>query len=116
MSRRNIHLLALLLAALLVPLSAPCADGPQKSQLTGTVSPEARPLIEKAVQAAGGKTNLLGTFTFKDNVRLGETDKGFGAKRESVMDAPRHWWHDVTEVTPLKELPEKLQPAQPVAK
>lgn len=92
MSRRNIHLLALLLAALFVPLSAPCADEPLKREPTGTVSPAARPLIQKAIQAAGGTTNLLGYFTFKDNVRLGETDKGFGAKRESVMDAPRHWW------------------------
>ena len=23
---------------------------------------------------------------------MGEKDTGFGAKRESVMDAPRHWW------------------------
>ena len=75
--------------ALLLPLIAPCADEPQKSEPTGTVSPAARPLIRKAVQAAGGRTNLLGYFTFKDNVRLGETDNGFGAKRESVMDAPR---------------------------
>jgi len=48
--------------------------------------------MQKAIQAAGGRTNLLGCFTFKDHVRLGEKDPGFGAKRESVMDAPRHWW------------------------
>ena len=81
-----------LLAGLLVPLTAPGAGEPQKVGPTGTVSPAARPLIQKAVQAAGGTTNLLGFFAVKDNVRLGEKDTGFGAKRESVMDAPRHWW------------------------
>ena len=85
-------MLVTLLAGLLLPLSAPCADEPLKHEPTGIVSPAVRPLIQKAVQAAGGKTNLLGFFAFKDNVRLGEKDTGFGTKRESVMDAPHHWW------------------------
>ena len=86
------QLLLVLLAGLLLPLTAPGADEPRNGELAGTVSPAARPLIQKAILAAGGKTNLLGLFAFKDNVRLGEKDTGFGAKRESVMDAPRHWW------------------------
>lgn len=81
-----------LLVGWLILRSAPCADEPQKAGPPGTVSPAARSLIHKAVQAAGGKTNLLGFFAFKDNVRLGDKDTGFGAKRESVLDAPHHWW------------------------
>ncbi len=78
------------LAATPDTISAPA--NPQKVGPTGTVSPAARPLIQKAIQAAGGKTNLLGFFAFKDHVRVGEKETGSGAKRESVMDAPRHWW------------------------
>lgn len=84
--------LTLLTSLVLASLAALGSDELLKREPTGTVSPAARPLIQKAIQAAGGKTNLLGYFTFKDNVRLGETDKGFGARRESVMDAPCHWW------------------------
>jgi len=58
----------------------------------GVVSAAAKPLITRAVTAGGGEANLLRWFTFKDRVLLGATDTGFGAKRESVMDAPRHWW------------------------
>lgn len=72
------------------------ADGhaaePASPAPKGTVSPAAQPLVQKAIYAAGGEANLLGYFTFKDRVLIGETDTGFGSKRESVMDAPRHWW------------------------
>ncbi len=67
--------------------AAPAASVPN-----GTASPTAVPLIKKAVQAAGGEASLLGYFTFKDRVLIGDKDTGFGSKRESVMDAPRHWW------------------------
>ena len=85
-----------LLLALVALLSAPPA-GLRAAELAanslkGTVSPAAIPLIKKAVLAGGGETNLLGYFTFKDRVLIGEKDTGFGAKRESVLDAPRHWW------------------------
>jgi hypothetical protein len=81
-------MLALALALLLAPLLAVHAADAAK----GTVSPAAKPLIQKAVQAAGGEANLLRYFTLKDRVLLGEKDTGFGARRESVLDAPRHWW------------------------
>lgn len=84
--------LTLLTSLLLASVTALGADEMLKREPTGTISMAARSLIQKAVHADGGQTNLLGYFTFKDNVRLGATDKGFGAKRESVMDAPRHWW------------------------
>lgn len=58
----------------------------------GAAEPDARALVEKAVKAAGGADKLPGYFTFKDRVLIGETDTGFGAKRESVLDAPRSWW------------------------
>ena len=63
-----------------------------KASTEGIVAPEARALVEKAVHAAGGADKLLGYFTFKDRVLIGEKDTGFGTKRESVLDAPRHWW------------------------
>lgn len=78
----------LLLALTLVILAAEPATIVPK----GTVSPAAVPLIRKAVHAAGGEANLLRYFTFKDRVLLGEKDTGFGSRRESVLDAPRHWW------------------------
>lgn len=68
------------------------AAEPKTNSPNGTFSPEARALIQQAVKAAGGADKLLGYFTFKDRVLIGEKDTGFGAKRESVMDAPRHWW------------------------
>lgn len=80
------------LAGLLHVSNALRAAEPATAAPKGIVSPAALPLIRKAVQVAGGETNLLGYFTFKDRVLLGEKDTGFGAKRESVMDAPRHWW------------------------
>jgi hypothetical protein len=58
----------------------------------GLAEPDARVLVDKAVKAAGGADTLPGYFTFKDRVLIGETDTGFGAKRESVLDAPRSWW------------------------
>ncbi len=81
-----------LLAIWLVPWTAPFANETQRGELFGNVSAAAQSLIQKAVHAVGGTNRLLGYFAFKDNVRLGETDTGFGAKRESVMHAPRHWW------------------------
>jgi hypothetical protein len=48
--------------------------------------------IARAVKAAGGEASLPRYVTFKDRVLIGETDTGFGAKRESVLDAPRRWW------------------------
>jgi hypothetical protein len=84
--------LSTLLALLLAPWSGLRAAEPVPATPKGAVSPAALPLIKEAVQAAGGETNLLGWFTFKDRVLIGEKDTGFGAKRESVMDAPRHWW------------------------
>lgn len=58
----------------------------------GVVSAAAKPLVARAVAAGGGEANLLRWFAFKDRVLLGDKDTGFGARRESVMDAPRHWW------------------------
>lgn len=84
--------IVVVLAGLLLPLAAQCAEETLICEPAGTFSPAAQPLIQKAILAAGGATNLLGYFTFKDNVRLGEKDTGRGAKRESVLDAPHHWW------------------------
>lgn len=82
--KTTLFLVALMLAVL--PLRpAAAAEG-------GKVSPEARALVGKAVQAAGGADKLPGYFIFKDRVLIAETDTGFGAKRESVMDVPRSWW------------------------
>lgn len=78
--------------ALLATMVALNAAEPDAKPAQGTVAAAAKPLIQKAVEAAGGEANLLRYFTFKDRVLLGEKDTGFGAKRESVMDAPRHWW------------------------
>ena len=78
--------------ALLATMVALNAAEPDAKPAQSTVAPAAKPLIQKAVEAAGGEANLLRYFTFKDRVLLGEKDTGFGAKRESVMDAPRHWW------------------------
>lgn len=58
----------------------------------GVVSAAAQPLVARALAAIGGPAVQLRWFTFKDRVLLGATDTGFGAKRESVMDAPAHWW------------------------
>ncbi len=85
------HLFRLILAAALGLTSAPGAE-PKPDAPRGTVSPAARPLIQQALQAAGGEANLLGYFTFKDRVLIGDKDTGFGSKRESVLDAPQHWW------------------------
>lgn len=68
------------------------AAEPKAAAPKGAVSAAARPLILKAVQAAGGEKTLLGIFTFKDRVLIGDKDTGFGSKRDSVLDAPRHWW------------------------
>lgn len=81
----------LLFAAWLGLSSLPAADlNPATPK--DLVAPAAKPLVAKAVQAAGGEANLLRLFTFKDRVLIGDKDTGFGSKRESVMDAPRHWW------------------------
>ena len=85
------RLLRLLLATALGLASTHAAE-PKPAAPRGTVSPAARPLIHQAVQAAGGEASLLGYFTFKDRVLIGDKDTGFGSKRESVMDAPQHWW------------------------
>lgn len=79
-------------AVLLAAMGVLRAAEPEAKATQGTVSPAAKPLIQKAIQAAGGEANLLRYFTFKDRVLLGEKDTGFGARRESVLDAPRHWW------------------------
>ncbi len=80
-------LLTIWLSNATLPAAEPKAAAPK-----GVVSTAARPLIQKAVQAAGGEANLLGIFTFKDRVLIGDKDTGFGSKRDSVLDAPRHWW------------------------
>lgn len=84
-------LICLLLAGALVGAEL-CAAETKAAPTNGVVSAAAKPLVARAVAAAGGEANLLRWFTFKDRVLLGATDTGFGAKRESVMDAPRHWW------------------------
>ncbi|MBM3845005.1 MAG: hypothetical protein FJ405_01795 [Verrucomicrobia bacterium] len=68
------------------------AGDPGSSEVQGVVSRPARPLIKKALRAAGGQSKLLQIFGMKDRVVLGNTDTGLGARRESVLDAPRHWW------------------------
>ena len=78
--------------ALMASLPAGRAAEPLAAATKGIISPAAVPLIKTAVQVAGGEANLLGYFTFKDRVLIGDKDTGFGSKRESVMDAPRHWW------------------------
>ncbi len=81
-----------ILITLLALVFALCAAEQATDAPKGTASPAAKPLIQKAIQAAGGEANLLRYFTFKDRVLLGEKDTGFGSRRESVLDAPRHWW------------------------
>lgn len=83
--------LRLMLTVWLGLTSLPAAE-PKPSPLKGTFSPAVAPLIARAVQAAGGEANLLGLFAFKDRVLIGDKDTGFGSKRDSVLDAPRHWW------------------------
>jgi len=83
--------LLVLLATLGGFLSIPAAET-KASAGKGTASADAQALVQQAVKAAGGADKLLGYFSFKDRVLIGEKDTGFGTKRESVMDAPRHWW------------------------
>jgi hypothetical protein len=90
--KRQTILLLTLLGQLLASSSMIRAAEPEAGPSKGTVSSTALPLVKRAVQAAGGETNLLGHFAFKDRVLIGEKNTGFGAKRESVLDAPRHWW------------------------
>jgi len=84
-------LICLLLTCALAGVDAHAAE-PKTTATNGVVSAAAKPFITRAVAAAGGEANLLRWFSFKDRVLLGEKDTGFGAKRESVLDAPRHWW------------------------
>lgn len=109
MPTQNICLLAVLFAGLLLPMSAKCANEPSKREPAAMVSPAARPLIEKAIQAAGGKSNLLGFFAFKDHVRLGEIaiglmyclteDKGLVA----LAEASPNGWKELSRSTPAPQ-------------
>ncbi len=49
-------------------------------------------LVRRATDAAGGADTLPRYLMFKDRVLIGETDTGFGTKRENYVDAPQHWW------------------------
>jgi hypothetical protein len=73
-----------ILAAALVAF----ADG----QETPGRSPEITALVRRAADAAGGEAVLPRYVMFKDRVLIGDTDTGFGTKRESYVDAPAHWW------------------------
>ncbi len=89
-------LIYLLLACTLTAAEVSAAEA-KSSPSNGVVSGAAKPLIARAVAAAGGEANLLQWFTFKDRVLIGDKDTGFASKRESVMDAPRHWWLKTSE-------------------
>jgi DMSO/TMAO reductase YedYZ molybdopterin-dependent catalytic subunit len=71
-------------------------------------SSEATARITRAVKAAGGQERLLHCFSFKDRVLIADKDTGFGAKRVSVMDAPRSWWLK----TPAGYTERKTEPAK----
>jgi len=54
-----------------------------------------KPLIDKAVSAAGGADKLLRLFRIKEEFHFGDTPEPKGGKesaRESVLEPPQYWW------------------------
>jgi hypothetical protein len=65
--------------------------------------PEAKPLIAKAVAAAGGEENLLKLFRIKELFRFGDKPEPEEGKkrttRVSVLEPPKYWWLGKTDRT-----------------
>lgn len=63
---------------------------------TQTQSTDPKPLIEKAVNAVGGKDKLLKIFRMKEIYHFGSTPEPKAGKkrstRESVLEMPGWWW------------------------
>lgn len=58
-------------------------------------SADPKPLVEKAVIAVGGKDKLVRIFRMKEEFHSGDTPEPKGGKetpRESICEAPDHWW------------------------
>ena len=48
--------------------------------------------VERILSAAGGRENLLTSFTFKERLIMKPDGKKPGTERVSVIDAPSVWW------------------------
>ncbi len=51
------------------------------------------PLIEQAVNAAGGQDNLLHRFTIQERLNVSKDLEKPGNPRESVFDGHEDWWY-----------------------
>ncbi len=74
----------LVLAALIAGASIPCQ----------AADPDTKVLVEKVLQAAGGSDKLLKLFRIKEEFTFAAEakPKGKGSPRESILEAPKHWW------------------------
>jgi len=86
MNRRN--LLAFLLLGLIFECPWPAetyADPPADDA-------QAKAVVAKVVDAAGGKDKLLALFRIKELLVLNPDGKRTGSPRNSVLDPPQHWY------------------------
>jgi len=63
-----------------------------------------KPLVEKAIQTAGGKDKLLKIYRLKETFHFGETPEPTAGKkrslRDSILSQPDHWWINKKERGP----------------
>jgi hypothetical protein len=63
-----------------------------------------KPLVEKAIQAVGGKDKLLKIYRLKEIFHFGETPEPAAGKkrslRDSILSQPDHWWINKKERGP----------------
>ena len=63
-----------------------------------------KPIVEKAIQAVGGKDKLLQIYRLKETFHFGETPEPVAGKerslRDSVLSQPDHWWINKKERGP----------------
>jgi hypothetical protein len=63
-----------------------------------------KPIVEKAIQAVGGKDKLLKIYRLKEIFHFGDTPEPAAGKKRSVRDSilsqPDHWWINKKERGP----------------
>ena len=63
-----------------------------------------KPIVEKAILAAGGKDKLLKIYRLKETFHFGETPEPASGKkrslRDSILSQPDHWWINKKERGP----------------
>lgn len=52
----------------------------------------AKALIDKAIQARGGRDKLLTLFRIKERLNVSSDPKAKGYERVSVLEPPKYWW------------------------